>query len=94
MTSASSLLSALGVAPAAYTGGTLMARSPIDGQTTGAVHAAHAQQMRNAIGHAQAAFLAWRTVPAPRRGVLVRLFGDELRAHTHSRAAVVTLEAG
>ena len=94
MTSASSLLSALGVAPAAYTGGTLAARSPIDGQTTGVVHAANAQQAREAIGRAQAAFLAWRTVPAPRRGELVRLFGDELRAHKHTLAALVTLEAG
>ena len=94
MTPAHTLLEALGVAPADYTGGKLIARSPIDGQPTGAVHAASAARMREAIGQAQAAFLGWRTVPAPRRGELVRLFGDELRAHKATLAALVTLEAG
>ena len=94
MTPAHPLLEALGVAPATYSGGKLVARSPIDGQPTGAVHAASAAQMREAIGQAQAAFLAWRSVPAPRRGELVRLFGDELRAHKTTLAALVTLEAG
>ena len=37
---------------------------------------------------------AWREVPAPRRGELVRLFGEELRAAKQALAAVVTLEAG
>ena len=94
MTPAHTLLEALGVAPTAYTGGKLIARSPIDGQPTGAVHAASAARMREAIGQAQAAFLQWRKVPAPRRGELVRLFGDELRSHKATLAALVTLEAG
>ena len=94
MTPAHPLLEALGVAPATYSGGKLVARSPIDGQPTGAVHAASAAQMREAIGQAQAAFTDWRKVPAPRRGELVRLFGDELRAHKTTLAALVTLEAG
>ena len=94
MTPAQTLLEALGVAPAAYTGGKLLARSPIDGQPTGAPAVASAAQMREAIAQARAAFLAWRSVPAPRRGELVRLFGDELRAHKTALAALVTLEAG
>ena len=94
MTPAHTLLSTLGVPAAAYTGGKLIARSPIDGQPTGAVHLASAAQMREAVTQAHAAFLAWRSVPAPRRGELVRLFGDELRAHKATLAALVTLEAG
>ncbi len=43
---------------------------------------------------AQDAFLAWRTVPAPRRGELVRLLGEELRAAKEPLARLVTLEAG
>ncbi|MBL8553280.1 MAG: aldehyde dehydrogenase family protein, partial [Phenylobacterium sp.] len=37
---------------------------------------------------------AWRNVPAPRRGELVRLFGEELRAAKADLGALVTLEAG
>ena len=94
MNPAHSLLAALGVAPAAYTGGSLAARSPIDGQATGAVHPANPAQVRASIAQAQAAFLQWRQVPAPRRGELVRLFGDALRRHKDSLAALVTLEVG
>ena len=36
----------------------------------------------------------WRTVPAPRRGELVRLLGEELRAAKEPLARLVTLEAG
>ena len=94
MTSASSLLTTLGVPAALFTGGALRARSPIDGSTTGAVHEATPTEMQAAIGRAHAAFLAWRGVPAPRRGELVRLFGEELRTHKATLAALVTLEAG
>ena len=94
MTESHTLLAALGVAPTAYTDGKLVARSPIDGQPTGAVNAASPSDMHEAIAQAQAAFLPWRSVPAPRRGELVRLFGDELRRHKATLAALVTLEAG
>jgi aldehyde dehydrogenase (NAD+) len=94
MSNASLLLSQLGAAESLFTGGTLHARSPIDGSTTGAVHEATPAQVQAAISHAHAAFLAWRQVPAPRRGELVRLFGEELRRHKATLAALVTLEAG
>ena len=94
MTTAQDLLTALGVPVAAFTGGALNARSPIDGQATGQVHEASAAEVSAAIARAQQAFLAWRSVPAPRRGELVRLFGDELRTHKNTLAALVTLEAG
>ena len=94
LASARQLLTALGVPEAAYTGGALPARSPITGQVTGAVHAASPAEMGAAIGQAQAAFLVWRSVPAPRRGALVRLLGDGLRRHKATLAALVTLEAG
>ncbi len=94
MHTAQQLLTALGVPQSATTGGGLIARSPIDGQATGAVHAATTGQMQEAISRAQAAFLVWRNLPAPRRGELVRLFGETLRTHKATLAALVTLEAG
>ena len=46
------------------------------------------------IAGAVQAFHAWREVPAPRRGELVRLFGEELRANKETLGRLVTLEAG
>ena len=94
MSTAHTLLTRLGVAESQFTGGGLRARSPIDGATTGGVHEATPAEVQAAIAHAHAAFLAWRQVPAPRRGELVRLLGDELRSHKATLAALVTLEAG
>ncbi len=52
------------------------------------------EQAIAAIGTAQEAFLAWRLVPAPRRGELVRLLGEELRAAKADLGKLVTIEAG
>ncbi len=91
---AQALLQGLGVAPALYTQGTLRARSPVDGAVTGQVVQASAADMQAAIGLAHAAFLQWRVVPAPKRGELVRVFGEVLRSHKTDLAALVSLEAG
>src|SRR5690606_1924923 len=69
-------------------------RSPIDGQAIGCVAAASLGDVDAACAGAQAAFLQWRDVPAPRRGELVRLIGEELRAAKEPLARLVTLEAG
>ncbi|MGH9150802.1 MAG: L-piperidine-6-carboxylate dehydrogenase, partial [Acidimicrobiales bacterium] len=47
-----------------------------------------------AVERAAAAFAAWRLVPAPRRGEVVRLLGDQLRRHRSALADLVTVEAG
>jgi aldehyde dehydrogenase (NAD+) len=88
------LLSTLGVPAAAFADGLIEARSPIDGALMGRVAGAGAEAMSAAVDRAHTAFLAWRAVPAPRRGELVRLFGEELRANKAALAALVTLEAG
>ncbi|MBV8500960.1 MAG: aldehyde dehydrogenase family protein [Paucibacter sp.] len=88
------LLSSLGVPVAAFTGGSLLVRSPIDGAQIGAVPENTGEEMRAAVGRAHAAFLQWRNVPAPKRGELVRLFGEELRGHKAALARLVALEAG
>ena len=71
--------------------GALVSHSPIDGQEIGRVEAGDAG---TAAARAQQAYLRWRTVPAPRRGELVRLLGEELRAAKEPLTRLVTLEAG
>ena len=88
------LLQRLGVPRTAYTGGTLAARSPITGEVLAQVPQQSAADATAAIGRAHAAFLAWRNVPAPRRGELVRLLGEELRAAKADLGLLVTIEAG
>jgi aldehyde dehydrogenase (NAD+) len=88
----SSQLHALGVTT--LPDGDLVARSPIDGSVTGRLQSHDAAGVSAAIGRAHAAYLAWRDVPAPKRGELIRLFGEELRANKEQLAAIVTIEAG
>ena len=94
MTHPHDLLETLGLARSALTAGALAVRSPIDGATLAQLHEASADDMRAAIARAQTASIAWRNVPAPRRGELVRLYAEELRAHKAALAQIVTLEAG
>ena len=71
--------------------GELVSRSPIDGAEIGCVAVGDAGA---ACAAALRAFLEWRLVPAPRRGELVRLLGEELRAAKEPLARLVTIEAG
>ena len=80
------VLGRLGIDPPAASGA-LEARSPIDGRAIGRFNATEAGEAREAIGRAHAAFKSWREVPAPQRGELVRLLGEELRAAQGRRLA-------
>ena len=91
---AAPLLDRLGVAPASYDRGDIVARSPIDGAELGRVRGASAAEVAAAVEAAHAAFLTWRTVPAPKRGELVRLLGEELRQHKEDLGRLVTIETG
>jgi aldehyde dehydrogenase (NAD+) len=75
-------------------GGDLVAHSPIDGSITARLASHDKAGVQAAIERAHAAFLVWRSVPAPRRGELIRLFGEELRASKDALATLVTIEAG
>jgi aldehyde dehydrogenase (NAD+) len=91
---AAEVLERLGVEARLWTGGARPARSPVTGETLAEVHDASPEAVAAAIEAAHQAFLAWREVPAPRRGELVRLLGEELRAAKPDLARLVTLEAG
>ncbi len=69
-------------------------RSPIDGQMIGRVAYDTPAQVEAKVARADAAFRSWRNVPAPRRGELVRLLGEELRANKEALGGLVSLEAG
>src|SRR6202042_985107 len=88
------ILERLGLTAAALSGGSLSVRSPIDGAEIARIRETPAAEMPAIIDRAHSAFLAWREVPAPRRGELVRLLGDELRASKEALGALVTLEVG
>ena len=89
-----SLLERLGVHAEALRGGPLAVRSPIDGSALAQLPVHTADDVSRMVGEAQAAFLAWRSVPAPRRGELIRLLGEELRAEKEALGTLVSLEAG
>jgi aldehyde dehydrogenase (NAD+) len=88
------LLDALHLPRDAVAGGTLSVATPIDGSIIAHLAEDDATDVDRKIERAQAAFAAWREVPAPRRGELIRLFGEELRAHKAELGALVTVEAG
>jgi aldehyde dehydrogenase (NAD+) len=90
----SEILNAAGLMKADLTGGSLNVHSPIDGSALGVIPETLLSQMPHIIAKAQSAFLIWRDVTAPRRGELVRLLGEELRASKAALGALVTLEAG
>lgn len=89
-----SLLTTLGVPASAYADGNLVVTTPIDGSIIGHIKTHTVQETHQMIDQAQQAFLAWRSVPAPKRGELIRLFGEELRAAKETLGQIVTWEAG
>ena len=72
----------------------LAATSPITGDLIGRLPVTTSAEAIASVESAQQAFLQWRNVPAPRRGELVRLLGEELRSHKEALGRLVTVEAG
>ena len=88
------LLQSMGVSAAACRDGALATYSPIDGALLAKVKTTAAADVGNTVARAHAAYLRWREVPAPQRGELVRLLGEELRANKQALGELVTLEVG
>ena len=94
METVSSLLAGLGVDLAPHHGHDIHCTTPITGETLASLRADTPHQVTEKIARAHAAFQQWRDVPAPRRGELIRLFGEELRTHKDALGRLVTMEAG
>ena len=91
---ARAILASIGVAASQIEGGALEVTSSVDGSVLAAVAVTTPAEAERRIGQAHDAFLRWRTVPAPRRGEFVRLFGQELRAGKEALGRLVSLEVG
>jgi aldehyde dehydrogenase (NAD+) len=68
--------------------------SPVDGQKIASVQVSDAAAYETVIQKAEEAFKYWRKVPAPKRGDMVRQFGDALRLHKADLGILVSCEMG
>lgn len=75
-------------------GGELVSLNPSTGRPLGRVLTGTRADYEHVVARAQAAFLKWRLVPAPRRGEIVRRIGQALREHKSDLGLLVTLEVG
>lgn len=78
----------------AFRGDDLAVHSPIDGAELARLRLDTSSEVDAKIAASVVAFNAWRDVPAPRRGELVRLYGEKLRENKEKLAQLVTLECG
>jgi len=101
-----SILTALGIVqnnPAFSTGSiwggkdnadTLDSFSPVDGDLIARAKLANAADYDEVVLKAQSAALEWRNIPAPKRGDIVRQFGDALRRNKSNLGTLVSYEMG
>jgi len=75
-------------------GPVLKSISPIDGKELGRVHTATAAEYERTVARASQAFQSWQTLPAPKRGEVIRQFGNALREAKTDLGRLLTLEAG
>jgi aldehyde dehydrogenase (NAD+) len=69
-------------------------QTPIDGSRLARLALSDAAEITGAVARAHAAFPAWRDTPAPKRGELVRVFGELVRRHKLELGRLITLETG
>jgi L-aminoadipate-semialdehyde dehydrogenase len=72
----------------------LVSVSPADGATIGTVAISTADEYEQIVIKAQAAFMKWRQIPAPKRGEVIRQIGDALRNKKESLGKLVSYEMG
>jgi aldehyde dehydrogenase (NAD+) len=68
--------------------------SPTDGKKIASVKFATADNYNQVVEQAQKAFINWRTVPAPKRGEIVREIGNALRSNKEALGTLVSYEMG
>lgn len=75
-------------------GGEATSFSPVHGKALGSIRQATEEDLERVLRAAEAAFPAWRALPAPRRGEIVRQFGLKLREHKRALGELVSMEMG
>lgn len=73
---------------------TIDSYSPVDGKKIASVQVASAADYEKVIKKAADAFVFWRSMPAPKRGEIVRQFGDALRRYKTDLGTLVSYEMG
>ena len=73
---------------------TITSFSPVTGQAIGEVTTTTESAYEKVMHTASKAFHSWRNIPAPKRGELVRQFGDKLRDHKEALGMLVSYEMG
>ena len=68
--------------------------SPVDGQLIGKVKATTKDDYERVIKAAEEAYKDWKIVPAPKRGEIVRQFGEKLREFKEPLGKLVSYEMG
>jgi aldehyde dehydrogenase (NAD+) len=68
--------------------------SPVTGELIGKVKCTTESDYEKVMASATSAFKHWRTIPAPKRGEIVRQFGDKLREHKEALGKLVSFEMG
>jgi len=68
--------------------------SPIDSELVAEFRASEPEYLDRAVGVMKESFKVWREIPAPKRGELVRLIGNQVREHKEALAYIITLETG
>jgi aldehyde dehydrogenase (NAD+) len=88
------VLTSLGCSIKKYSGSKMNVYSPIDGKLLASLRKDSKSEINQKISDAEETFKVWRSIPAPKRGELVRIFGEELRIHKENLGRLVTLECG
>ncbi len=68
--------------------------SPVDGTLIGKVKYTTHEEYEQVIASAQSAFNTWRKMPAPKRGEIVRQYGNLLREYKEPLGKLVSYEMG
>ena len=75
-------------------GGNLQTRTPLTGEDLFKIQGTTKEQATEMIAAADEAFKSWRDVPAPRRGNVIKRWGELLTEHKHDLGILVQVEAG
>lgn len=75
-------------------GQNIVSYSPVNGQAIASVQVADETAYETVMKKAEEAFVFWRSLPAPKRGDIVRQFGDALREHKEDLGTLVSYEMG
>ena len=68
--------------------------SPVDGQLIASVNVASVADYEAVVLKAQEAFMQWRTIPAPKRGEVIRQLAEKIRFYKEPLGKLVSYEMG